>query len=165
MIIYEEIFSAFHREKVKYVVIGGIAVNLLGLLRSTADLDVLMEMSNKNLEKVIKILKKHDYFIKVPIDPISIVDKKVRDNLIKEKHMKALNFYKKKTLEEVDILIDSPVSYSQAKKTSKRIKAGKITIPVISLDNLIKMKKKAGRSIDKFDIEELKKIKKISGKK
>ena len=35
-----------------------------------------------------------------------------------------------------------------------------MVLPVISLDNLIKMKKNAGRNIDRFDIEELRKIKK-----
>jgi hypothetical protein len=34
-------------------------------------------------------------------------------------------------------------------------------LPIISIDNLIKMKKNTGRSIDELDIEELKKIKKL----
>ena len=43
------------------------------------------------------------------------------------------------------------------------IKIDNLTLPVISIDKLIKMKKKTGRTIDKLDIEELKKIKKLKG--
>ena len=50
MIFYEEIFWAFQKQKVKYVLVGGIAVNLLGSMRSTADLDILVEMSDDNLK-------------------------------------------------------------------------------------------------------------------
>lgn len=55
MIFYEEIFRAFQKQKVKYVVVGGIAVNLLGAMRSTADLDILVKMSDDNLRKVVMI--------------------------------------------------------------------------------------------------------------
>ncbi|MFH1380554.1 MAG: nucleotidyltransferase family protein, partial [Candidatus Omnitrophota bacterium] len=102
MIFYEEILKEFQKKKVKYVLVGGIAVNLLGSLRSTADLDILVDMNDKNLTKVVKILQKKGYRIKQPVDPMGIADKKTRDNWIKAKHMKAFNFYKNKELKEVD---------------------------------------------------------------
>lgn len=164
MIIYEEILKEFQKQKVKYVLVGGIAVNLLGSLRSTADLDILVELSDENLGKVVRILKRKGYRVKQPVDPMGMADRKVREGWIKTKHMKAFNFYKEGELKEVDIVIDSPVSYEAAQKTAFFIKAGAIKLPVISIDNLIKMKKRAGRSVDKLDIEELKKIKKLRQK-
>ena len=41
------------------------------------------------------------------------------------------------------------------------VKAGKLTIPVISVKKLIRMKKNAGRPVDVFDLEMLEKIKRI----
>ena len=161
MIIYEEILREFQKQKVKYVLVGGIAVNLLGSLRNTADMDILVEMSDKNLAKVVKILKKQGYRVKQPVDPMKIADKKTREDWIKNKHMKAFNFYKQDELKEVDIIIESPVSFEEAKKDSVRIKGGDITLPVISIDNLIKMKKSAGRPLDDFDVKELKRIKNL----
>jgi predicted nucleotidyltransferase len=161
MIIYEEIFKAFKKQKVKYVLVGGIAVNLLGSLRSTADMDILVEMSDDNLIKVITILKKNRYYVKQAVDPIKIANKRIREDWVRNKHMKALNFYKKNELREVDIIIDSPVSFEEAKKGAIQIKSGDIVLPVISIDGLIKMKRKTGRNIDKLDIAELKKIKKL----
>ena len=161
MILYEEIFREFQKQKVKYLLVGGIAVNLLGSLRSTADLDILVEMSNDNLRKVVTILKKKGYHVKQPVDPMGIADEKTRHDWIHKKHMKAFNFYKEDELKEVDIIIESPVSYEEAKKGTIKIKIDDIILPVISIDNLIKMKRNTGRGIDKLDIEELKKVKKL----
>ncbi len=161
MIFYEEILRAFQKQRVKYVLVGGIAVNLLGSMRSTADLDILVEMSDNNLKKIVKILKSRGFSVKQPVDPMGIADRKTREEWIKNKQMKAFNFYKEDELKEVDIIIESPVSFAQARKTALRIKVDRLTLLVISINNLIKMKRKTGRAIDKLDIEELKKIKKL----
>lgn len=143
------------------MIVGGIAFNLLGGLRTTADLDILVEMTDKNLLKIIRILIKQGYKVKQPVDPLRFTDRKTRENWIKEKHMKAFNFYKKDGLEEVDLIIDSPVTYKSAKEKVKRIQAGNWSLPVISIDDMIRMKKAAGRSVDRWDIQELKEIKKL----
>ena len=165
MIIYEEILQDFHRQKVKYVIVGGIAINLLGSFRNTADMDILVEMSDKNLAKVVTILKKQGFSVKQSVDPMGIADKDTRKNWIENKHMKAFNFYKDEELKEIDIIIETPVSYEQAQRTVVYVRCGQMKLPVISIDNLIKMKRKSGRAIDKADIEELKEIKKLRGKK
>lgn len=161
MFFYEEILREFQKHKVKYVLVGGLAFNLLGGLRNTADMDILVAMTDNNLAKVVNILKKKGYKVKQPIDPIGIADKKTREDWIRNKHMKAFNFYKDDEFKEVDIIIESPVSFEDAEKTNVRIKSGGVAVRVISADNLIKMKKKSGRNIDMVDVEELKKIKKL----
>ncbi len=161
MIIYEDIFREFQRQRVKYVLVGGIAVNLLGSFRNTGSMDILVEMSDENLAKIVKILKKKGYKVKQPVDPIGIANKKTREDWIKNKHMKAFNFYKHDELKEVDIIIESPISYEKAKKNAVKIKSGNITLPVISIDDIIRMKRKSNRGIDEADIEELKMIKKL----
>ncbi len=161
MILYEEIFREFRKQKVKYVIVGGIAINLLGSLRSTADMDILVEMSNHNLKKVVSILKKKGYRIKQPVDPMGIADEKTRYDWIHNKHMKAFNFYKEDELKEVDIIVKSPVSFKKARNTILRVRVSDMVLPVISIDNLIAMKRGTGRVIDKLDIEQLKKIKKL----
>jgi hypothetical protein len=161
MILYEEILREFQKQKVKYVLVGGIAVNLLGFLRSTADMDILVEMSDDNFRKVVSILKKNGYRVKQLVDPMAIANAKIRHDWIHNKHMKAFNFYKEDELKEVDIIIESPVSYEEAKKDALKFKIEDTVLPIISIDNLIKMKRNTGCSVDKFDIGELKKIKKL----
>lgn len=96
---------------------------------------------------------------------MKIADTKTRADWINNKHMKAFNFYKEDELKEVDIIIDSPVSFNQAVKSAIQIKMEGISLPVISIQNLIKMKEIAGRLKDKLDIQELKKIKELRKRK
>lgn len=157
MIIYEEILREFQLRKAKYVLVGGIAFNLLGGYRNTLDMDILVEMTNNNLLKIVKILKKAGYHVKQPVDPEMIAVKNTREEWIKNKHMKAFNFYKdERSYEEVDIIIDSPVDFRKANKDAVKVKAGGLTLPVISVKNFIKMKRSAGRDKDKSDIKEIK---------
>jgi hypothetical protein len=165
MIIYEEILREFQKQRVKYILVGGIAVNLHGYMRTTADLDILVEMKDSNLEKVAKILKKRGYHVKQPVDPIGIADKRIREDWVKNKHMKAFNFYKEDEFKEVDIIIKSPISYDIAKKNIQRIKVGDMILPIIAINDLINMKKKTGRDIDKLDIKMLAKIDRLRKKK
>ncbi|MDD4909630.1 MAG: hypothetical protein PHR44_03000 [Candidatus Omnitrophica bacterium] len=162
MIIYEEVLREFQKQKVRYVLVGGIAFNLLGGYRSTFDMDIIVEMTDTNLRGVVQILKKSGFRLKQPIDPISIADKDIRDDLIRRKHIKAINFYKdKKSYEEIDIIIKSPVDFKRAIKNAKRIKVGRLALPVIAPADLIKMKKAIGRSRDKEDIKELRTIQRM----
>ena len=164
MILYEEIFKAFQKNRVEYVLVGGMAFNLLGGNRSTFDMDILVELSDENLKKVVSILKRKGYKVKQPVNPMDMAVKRIRTDWIHNKNMKAFNFYKEKEMKEVDIIVSSPVKFAQARKDYVRVKSGELTLPVISIKKLIKMKNRTGRSIDNFDIEELKKIQKLKRK-
>lgn len=157
MILYEEVLREFQRQKVKYVLAGGMAFNFLGGYRNTADMDILVEMTDKNLIKLVNILKKAGYHVKQPVDPILLADEKTRRDWIKNKHMNAFNFYKGNELnyEEIDILIAISVDYREAIKDALDVKAGGLTLKVISAKKLIKMKKAAGRDKDLMDVREL----------
>ncbi len=162
MIIYEDVFQAFHKNKINYIVVGGIAANLLGLARATADLDILIDVSRDNIIKVDTILRSLGYRLKQPVN-VNNLDKVSLAALAKSKNLKALNYYKAGELKEVDIIVDSPLSFELAKKGSKKIRIKGMNLPVISIDGLIKMKTGTGRVVDKFDIVELKKLKKVLG--
>jgi len=163
MILYEEIFRKFEERGVKYIIVGGMAVNVHGYIRATTDLDILTEMSDDNLAKIVNILKEEGYKIKQLVDPIGIAEEKTRRDWIENKNMKALNFYKEEALKEVDIIVESPINFEAAFKTVCNYKISGITLPVISMDNLIKMKECSARDIDKLDLSRLRKIKGING--
>ncbi len=165
MIIYEEVLREFQRQKVKYVLVGGIALNLHGAFRNTADLDILVEMSDPNLARGVGILKKQGYRVRQPVDPMGIANPKLRREWIREKHTKAFKFYKDTEFKEVDIIIESPVSFGAARKDSVSVKVGELSLPVISIDHLIKMKRKAQRAVDLLDIRELEILKELERKR
>ena len=162
MLLYEEILREFQRNKVKYILVGGMAFNLLGGNRGTLDMEIIVEMSDENLRKIVTIMKKAGYHVKQPVDPMNIADKKIRQDWIKNKNMKAFNFYKgEKSYEEVDIVIDSPISFKDAIKNATEIKLGGLSLSIISPKYFIRMKKASGRDKDLKDIEDLKLIRKL----
>jgi len=55
MFLYEDILREFNKKRVKYVLVGGMAFNFLGGYRNTLDMDILVELTDKNLEKLIEM--------------------------------------------------------------------------------------------------------------
>lgn len=161
MFFYEEVFREFQDRRVKYVVVGGIAVNLLGSLRSTADMDILVEMTDENIRKVVDALTDLGFRAKQPVDPAGLACRETRSRWMEEKHMKAFNFYKDGELEEVDVVLESPVEFQEAISDAVHLDIDGVDIPVISIDHLIEMKKVTGRPIDRQDIRELRKIQEL----
>ncbi len=51
-----DVFASFQRHNVKYVVIGGIAVVLHGVPRATFDLDILIEATPENAQRLLTAL-------------------------------------------------------------------------------------------------------------
>ncbi|KKL67409.1 hypothetical protein LCGC14_2135290 [marine sediment metagenome] len=149
---YEEIIRKFNKAGVRYAIVGGIAVNLHGHIRMTVDLDILLELKDNNLAKAVTTLRESGFVCKVPVDPMGLADSNTRSDWIKNKNMKALNFYR--GIEEVDLVIDSPVKYEDAKKINFAVKD--INYPVVSKEDLIKMKEVTNRQHDKDDIRKLK---------
>jgi hypothetical protein len=123
-------------------------------------MDILVEMSDKNLFKLVNILKKAGYHVKQPVDPIGIADKRTRQDWINNENMKAFNFYKgERTYEEVDIIIDSPIDFKEATQDAVKVKIGDLSLTVISPKKFIKMKRASGRDTDLRDIEEIRLVK------
>lgn len=51
MNIFQKVFTVFNKEKIKYLVAGGVAVNLHGYMRFTGDIDILVLLEENNLKK------------------------------------------------------------------------------------------------------------------
>lgn len=157
---YEDVFKALNRAKVDYLVAGGIAVILHGYVRFTIDLDLFVNLEEKNLITFAKAMTRLGYRPKVPVKAKDFAKEENRKKWIKEKDMKVFSFYHTEDiLKIVDIFMKEFINYKNAKRKSKIMKAGRINIPVISVDDLIKLKKAAKRPKDFIDIEKLKELK------
>ena len=55
-VLYEDVFRLFAERQVRYVVVGGIAVNAYNISRNTFDLDIVAEMSAPNLRIIVDTL-------------------------------------------------------------------------------------------------------------
>ena len=160
MLDYLGIFEAFNEKGIKYLVVGGIAVNLYGIPRMTYDIDILIDMSDSNIEQFLNLMKKWGFKPRVPVQIDDFADKNKRNAWVQNKNMKAFTFINPDwAISEIDVIIESPLEYAKAINNSVKLTVNDVIIPVISIDDLIKMKRETGRKHDQIDIEYLEKIK------
>lgn len=158
---FEKIFRGLNKEKVKYLIVGGVAVNLYGYLRFTGDLDILLLLEEKNLEKIDKAMKRLGYAERLPVSVKSLSNHEQVRKWLKDKNMKAFSFfYAKGPGLMIDLLIEESLKFDKVYKHSVKKYFDNVLVPVISIDYLIKMKRKAGRDKDLIDLEALIELKK-----
>ncbi|HNX91066.1 MAG TPA: nucleotidyl transferase AbiEii/AbiGii toxin family protein [Candidatus Omnitrophota bacterium] len=154
---YESVFKAFNKNKIQYLVAGGLAVNLHGVPRMTPDLDVLVAADDVNLKKIVTVLTSLKYTNRLPGNAEHLADREKREAWIKNRNLTAYTFYnKKEPFMEVDILLVSPVSFEEAYKRRVVKKGRGISIPIVSMEDLITMKWEVKRETDLDDIRMLK---------
>src|SRR3989344_920417 len=71
---YRQIFQALSDEEIRYLVVGGVAVNLHGYQRYTGDIDILLALDEKNLEKMTQLMHSMGYVERFPVGLEPIVD-------------------------------------------------------------------------------------------
>lgn len=156
---YLDFFRALEVARVRYLVVGGIAVNLHGVNRLTADIDLMIALDAGNLARFIPVAKQ---FEMKPVVPVAIDDlanaAKVED-WIKNKHMLAFGLRPKKAADPtVDILIKASVAFDEAYARRITPKIADLAVSVASIEDIIRMKTGTGRQKDEADIRSLKRL-------
>lgn len=163
--IYEDVFREFERKDVRYLVVGGVAVNLYGYIRLTMDLDLMVDLSDENLSRVVEIMENLGYSPRVPINPKEFISESNRDEWIKEKGAVVFTFIDLKSpYKHIDIFLNNPIDFAKAFLRKEVMVVGGTKIFVASIDDIIKMKSITGRPRDKEDIIHLEKIKEMRKK-
>lgn len=66
-VFYEDVFRALNRRGVRYLIVGGVAVNLLGVPRMTKDLDLMLDLDDANLKLFVSAAKELGYRPRAPV--------------------------------------------------------------------------------------------------
>ena len=153
---YLEFFKKLNDENIDFLIVGGFALLIYGSPRFTYDIDIVLKLEDENIKKFINIMLEMGYKVKIPIDPMDFAIKEKREEWIRNKNMKAFNFYNDSSaLPEVDIVIDT-TDFNVLNISKKIFFVDNISLPVPAIKDLIDMKKKANRPVDYEDIEFLK---------
>ena len=64
---YRELFTALNDAEIRYLIVGGVAVNLHGYRRFTGDIDIVLALDPENLEKVTTLMHNFGYIERLPI--------------------------------------------------------------------------------------------------
>ena len=162
---YLDLFRTLQEERVDYVVVGGLAINLHGVERATMDVDLVLAMDDANLRR---FLSAADRLKLKPILPVSIEalrDAKQLDAWAREKRLIAFSLHSASpNLPTVDIIVRPAVPFNAMHRNRIEKDIGGVRFNLASIDDLIKLKTGTGRKQDASDIEALKIVARITGK-
>jgi predicted nucleotidyltransferase len=145
---------------VRYVVVGGVAVVLHGYLRTTADLDLIIGMDQLKIEAALYTFDRLGFHPRAPVPLHAFADATERKRWIDEQNLQAFSPWNSSMPGfEVDIFVESPLPFEDLYDHATRARIGDKTVPVAGIDDLITMKRAAGRSRDLEDIEALLRLK------
>ena len=136
---YRELFKILNKHKAKYLVVGAYAVIFYTEPRYTKDIDIWIEPTLKNAEKLYKALGEFG----APLKDISTKD-----------------FANKKTIYQIgvapvriDIIMSISGSiFTEAWKDRRKTKYADVSINIMGIKDLIRSKKKTGRKQDSIDV-------------
>jgi predicted nucleotidyltransferase len=158
-LLYEDVFRKLQENKVRYLLIGGMAVNLWGIERSTADIDLSLAMDSDNILRFTKAVKQLGFVPKVPVNPEELADPQKRKEWQENKNMKVFSFqHPDNPYVLIDIMISNPFDFEEMYSRKVSFDSRGINLPVAAVDDIIKLKETAGREQDLSDIDALKKF-------
>lgn len=158
-VFFEDVLVLLRDSGVRFVVVGGVAVILHGVPRTTADLDLVVDLEDSNLRRFVSAMIRLGYQPRVPVEPAALCDPEQRRAWIEEKGMRAFTFHLPgHPLADIDVLIDSPIAYRELAGRSQRVDAGALVLAIACPEDLIAMKHAAGRDQDLADIDALRRL-------
>lgn len=158
-VFYEDVFRALNRHGVRYLIVGGVAVNLLGVPRMTKDLDLMLDLSADNLRLFLSAVKDLGYRPRAPVAVEDFADAGKRASWRREKGAVVFTLNDPRDpLTQVDVFLENPIDFGSAYQARQSLEAGDMTLAVISIEDLIRLKALADRLQDKSDISMLRKV-------
>jgi predicted nucleotidyltransferase len=146
------ILAALERHDVRYVLIGGLAANAHGVRRTTRDVDVIVDRSRDNLERLADAARE----LKVGSP---VIDSRLRelDPLDADDLARAANVSLDTVEGELDVMNEAKGAppFERLARRAVTVEVFGTRVPVAGLDDLIALKRAAGRDVDLRDIADL----------
>ena len=155
-----ELLQLLTDARVDYVLVGGLAVQLHGYLRSTFDVDLVLAMNDDNLARFIDVAKQQGLAPGIPVSIESLRDAARIEQWPRDKGMLALSLREPQVGGGVvDVIVRPEVSFERLMVNAVAGDLFGRQVPIASIDDLLVMKRAANRPKDWMDIEALEKIK------
>lgn len=148
---FDELLQRLVVADVRFVLIGGFAVNAWGVLRGTKDLDIVVDPEQENLGRLAALVvgaggqvQTREAFLSSQFSIGAILAQGERVEI-------------ETTLGSLDVVQGLPgvPSYTELRSRAKEVEIMGATIAVCSLEDLLAMKRAAGRTRDLADLEDL----------
>ena len=136
--ILKELISYFETRKIPYVIVGGLSVLTWGRIRSTEDIDIIIDHTTLDLNDFVEYLKNNNYHAEL-------------NDFMGFKEGDHCTLLKKDSLFRIDLMGKHSVDHEISLKEAKEIEYQGIKLRIDSPESLIAHKLRFGAE---FDIED-----------
>jgi hypothetical protein len=153
----EAIVGALNAAHVRYLIAGGLAVIAHGHVRLTKDVDLIVDFETSNLHRAIAALSGLGYrpAVPVPFEDFANADK--REEWIRDKNaLVFMVFSDEHPTARIDLFIKAPLDFGAAFQRAVFLEVSPtVRASFVGIEDLISLKKQAGRPLDLDDVEKL----------
>ena len=154
------ILQALCDAEVEFVLVGGLAVQLQGFLRSTIDVDLVLAMNDANLSAFIEVAKSFGLAPIIPVSIDSLKNASLIEQWHREKGMLAFALREPQVGGSViDVLVRPEIAFEKLNANANLARLFGRDVKIASIDDLLTMKRVANRPKDRLDIDALERIK------
>ena len=154
-----ELVQALHDDGIPYCVVGGLAVNLHGVPRTTYDVDIVVATSAESLAATARCLERLGLRPRLPVRLEDFASPEYRREMLEERNLVAVSFADPADpLREVDVLVNPPVDGDLLVAGAVEMSLSQIPIRVVSREHLIALKRASGRQQDLADVAHLERL-------
>lgn len=151
------LIQALNAADVRYLLVGGLAVVAHGYVRFTADVDVVLDLQDDNVRRASAALAGLGYRPRAPVALEDFIDPANRAAWVRDKGLTVFSLYSAEhPATEVDLFVEAPFNFDEAYARAVRMElAPEVVATFVGLDDLLALKRRAGRSQDALDIQQL----------
>jgi hypothetical protein len=154
-----EILTSLARGSVRFLVVGGVAVVLHGHPRFTADLDLVLDLDPENARRALEVLATKGFRPRPPVPLASFADPETRRSWIEEKGLTVFSLWSPDAPgTEVDLFVEEPFDFASAYARADFVSLGDAAVPVLSISDLVALKRSVARPKDLADADALEEI-------
>jgi len=151
------IMQALNSAQVRFLVAGGVAVNLHGYVRATQGLDLVVSLSEENARAAMQALSSLGYRPQVPVAIEEFADSARREEWQRLRNMQVFSLISDRHPETtVDIFVTEPFAFDDEYRMATVYQiAPELEVRAVRPETLIAMKLSAGRARDHDDVTHL----------
>lgn len=145
----ERILRVLDEHEVDYVLIGGLAVQTHGHVRTTNDADLMPAPDPANLERLATALRALG---------ARVLNPGAEDTAVEAAMLPRATIWQFATRDGgIDVMHEVPggAPYAELSERALHVQLGETDVPVVDLDDLIRMKLARGRPVDLADVAAL----------
>lgn len=155
------LLASLARNRVRFVLVGGLAAQAHGAARATKDADICPEWSSENLARLAASLTELDARLKIGEGSIETLEIQIDARTIHGLEIGAW----RTTAGDVDVLLGIPKSsrfellrYEQLAENAIEVDVDGLRLLVASLDDIVRSKEVVDRPKDRMALEELRSL-------